>query len=56
MRCYACDAELTDYEATLKSLVTEEYLDLCSHCLSETEISTTSYLTKKETSDDIPAE
>ena len=34
-RCYACDADLSDYEATRKSRVTGEYLDLCDHCFSE---------------------
>lgn len=34
-RCYACDAELNDYESTRKSRVTGEYLDLCDHCFSE---------------------
>lgn len=55
MRCFACDSELTDYEATLKSLVTGEYLDLCVSCISAAEIST-AYHKEKETSDDIPAE
>ena len=35
MKCYACDAELNDYEATRKSRVTGEYLDLCDSCFSE---------------------
>lgn len=35
MRCYACDAELNDYESTRKSKNTEEYLDLCEKCFSE---------------------
>jgi len=31
-RCYACDANLSDYESTRKSEVTGEYLDLCNKC------------------------
>ena len=34
-RCYACDKELNDYEATRKSRTTGEYLDLCDYCFSE---------------------
>ena len=37
-RCYACDANLTDYESTRKSEVTGEYLDLCSRCYSGLDI------------------
>lgn len=32
MRCRACDIELTDYESTRKSLLTNEYVDLCNNC------------------------
>jgi len=32
MRCIACNALLTDYEATRKSELTGEYVDLCNHC------------------------
>jgi len=32
MRCKACDKELTDFEATRKSSVTKEFLDLCNTC------------------------
>ena len=35
MRCFSCDCELTDFEATRKSKVTEEYIDLCESCFSE---------------------
>jgi hypothetical protein len=34
MRCVSCDKLLTNYESTRKSKTTEEYLDLCSDCLS----------------------
>lgn len=39
MRCYSCNEELTDYEATLKSPNTGEYLDMCCSCLAEANIS-----------------
>lgn len=32
MRCVACDARLSEVEATRKSVNTGEYLDLCNHC------------------------
>lgn len=32
MRCIACNAELTDFEATRKT-TSGVYLDLCEHCL-----------------------
>ncbi len=35
MRCIACNALLSDYEATRKSQTTGEYLDLCNHCLND---------------------
>lgn len=38
MRCLSCDCNLNDREATRKSINTGEYLDLCNHCLAETDI------------------
>ena len=32
MRCIACDVELTDYEATRRSAVSREFVDLCNNC------------------------
>jgi hypothetical protein len=32
MRCASCNTILSDFEATRKSAVTEEFLDLCNHC------------------------
>jgi len=34
MRCKACDVELNDYEATRKSAMSLEYIDLCENCFS----------------------
>lgn len=34
MRCLACDCLLSDREATRRSIVTDEFLDLCDHCFS----------------------
>lgn len=34
MRCIACDRLLNDFEATRKSDITKEFLDLCNGCLS----------------------
>lgn len=56
MRCFACDQELTDREATLKSSVTGQYLDMCSSCISEAGIqgvsSTIANISHEETEDD----
>lgn len=32
MRCYCCNAELSDFEATRKSVVSGDYLDMCNEC------------------------
>lgn len=32
MRCKACDVLLTEYEATRKTAMTGDYLDLCNNC------------------------
>lgn len=32
MRCLSCNALLSDFEATRKSAITNEYFDLCNHC------------------------
>jgi len=34
-RCYCCDADLTDYEATRKSTITGAFLDMCDTCFGE---------------------
>lgn len=33
MRCYCCDKILTDYEATLRSASSDEFVDTCLKCL-----------------------
>lgn len=32
MRCYCCDALLSDFEATRRSANTGEFLDMCNDC------------------------
>jgi len=34
VRCKACNIELTDYEATIRCSNTDEFIDICSSCLS----------------------
>lgn len=34
MRCYSCNCNLSDFESTRKSKITEQYLDLCEDCFS----------------------
>ena len=33
MKCQACDEILSDFEATRKQIETNQYLELCNHCL-----------------------
>lgn len=35
MRCSCCNHRLSDYETTLKHVITGAYLDTCLDCLSE---------------------
>jgi hypothetical protein len=34
MRCTSCNTLLTDYEATRKLAITNEYVDMCNHCFA----------------------
>lgn len=34
IRCFSCDCELSDFESTRKSKITQDYLDLCEDCFS----------------------
>ena len=38
MRCRCCDVNLTDYECSLRGVVTNKYLDTCVRCLKEADI------------------
>ena len=40
MRCSCCNRALNDYESTLKSAQTGDYLDTCMKCLDGLEIET----------------
>lgn len=40
MRCSCCNRNLSDYESTLKSATTGEYLDTCRKCLQDLNIPT----------------
>ena len=40
MRCCCCNANLSDYESTLKSATTGQYLDMCRKCLKDLDIPT----------------
>lgn len=40
MRCYCCSRALNDYESTLKSKESGEYLDTCMKCLDGLDIET----------------
>lgn len=46
MRCFCCNTELTDYEATIKSKETTQYLDMCIKCIKEAGI--TSIIDRKD--------
>jgi hypothetical protein len=32
MRCVSCNCVLTDFEATRKAVVTNDYIDMCNKC------------------------
>ena len=34
MRCKACNEVLSDYDSTVRSVFTREYIGLCKHCLT----------------------
>lgn len=38
MRCVSCNKNLNNFESTLKSIHTGQYLDMCRHCLDDAEI------------------
>jgi hypothetical protein len=46
MKCVCCDKNLSDYESTIKSKVTGQYLDTCTVCLKEAGI--TSFKDRKD--------
>lgn len=50
MRCYACNRNLSDYESTLRSATTGEFLDTCNKCLKDLDIPTL----KNNNSQDVP--
>jgi hypothetical protein len=33
MRCASCDVILSDYEASIRSVFSREYVSMCKHCL-----------------------
>jgi hypothetical protein len=35
MHCRSCDALLTDFETSRRSLVTGDYIELCQQCFTE---------------------
>lgn len=41
MKCICCNKGLSDYEATRRHGLTNEFLDLCNGCLSEVQALTT---------------
>lgn len=40
MKCCSCDCFLNDFEATRRSVVTNEFLDLCNKCIKGLGIAT----------------
>lgn len=38
MRCQCCNKNLNDFESTLRSASTGEYLDMCRKCLKDLDI------------------
>jgi hypothetical protein len=52
MRCSCCNRNLSDYESTLRSATTGDYLDTCKKCLQDLNIPT---LKNTKHSPDAPA-
>lgn len=40
MRCQCCNRNLNNFESTLKSALTGDYLDMCKRCLKDSGIET----------------
>lgn len=38
MRCYCCNRNLSDYESTIKSATTGNFLDMCMKCIQDMDI------------------
>lgn len=38
MRCYCCNRNLSDYESTLRSGISGQFLDTCKKCLKDLDI------------------
>lgn len=38
MRCYCCNRNLSDYESTLRSAISGQFLDTCKKCLQDLDI------------------
>ena len=38
MRCLCCNRNLSDIESTRRHAITNEFLDICSRCIPDTEI------------------
>ena len=38
MRCYCCDRNLNNFESTLKSKMSGDYLEMCMTCVREADI------------------
>ena len=40
MRCCCCNCNLSDFESTLKSATTGDFLDMCKRCIKDLDIPT----------------
>jgi len=40
MRCLACNNALSNKESTRRSVLTNEFMDICDHCLVDMDIDT----------------
>jgi len=38
MRCFCCNKNLSDYESTLRSATTGDFLDMCKRCMEDLDI------------------
>jgi len=57
MRCKACDALLSDYESSVRSIATNEFVDLCVGCIQQVDnINVVGNTSLKHESEEYPEE
>jgi len=55
MRCISCNSALTEFESTRRTVASNDFLDMCSHCFSDIDedVAVIDRLDLKHASDDV---